>query len=421
MNQGTEAVETGLASIFRPYTRILQSRRYRPLWIGQVVSNLGDTFHYIALVVLLFRLTGSGSALAVLALAQIAVTLAVGPMAGVIIDRLDRRFVMIAADLMRAALATGLAFTTHAPVAITLAVAMAAAGVAFNPAARALLPSLVEEDALLAANTVVWTTEQATQIAAAAGAGALLLVSGTTPAFLFNAATFVFSALMLLRLPARLQPEEVEEHGAIGGFWVEARDGLRYARNDPFVRPLLLVQGLASFATGGTSALLVVLSSRHLHLQPGQFSWLLLAIGFGALIGPFLLPRLMGADARFVFWPYVWRGIGDILIGIFTPLPIALAILIAYGIGTSTGAVTYSTVVQRRVPDTIRGRVFATLDVVWATGEIASIGVAGFLADRIGIAAVYVSGGAILILAGVIGLVRVVPASPVATAAESPV
>ena len=420
MDGTTTSVETGLAGIFRPYARILQSRRYRPLWFGQVVSNLGDTFHYIALVVLLFQLTGSGSALAVLALAQIAVTLAVGPVAGVVIDRFDRRFVMITADLLRAALATGLAFTSHASVAITLAVAMAAAGVAFNPAARALLPSLVEEDALLAANTVAWTTEQATQILAAAGAGALLLAYGTTPAFLFNAATFVFSAFMLLRLPARLRAEKREEHGAIGGFWAEARNGLRYARKDPFVRPLLLVQGLASFATGGTSALLVVLSSRHLHLQPGQFSWLLLAIGFGALIGPFLLPRLMGADARLVFWPYVWRGIGDILLGLLTPLPVALAILLAYGIGTSTGAVTYSTVVQRRVPDTIRGRVFATLDVVWATGEIASIGVAGFLADRIGIAAVYIGGGVILTLAGIIGLVRVVPAPTIAPATESP-
>ncbi len=403
--------------MFGPYARILRSRRYRPLWVGQIVSSIGDTFHYIALVVLLFRLTGSGRALAVLALAQISVTLAVGPIAGVIIDRFDRRFVMIAADLTRAALAIGLAFTSHAPLAIGLAVAMAAAGVAFNPAARALLPSLVEEDTLLAANTVGWTTEQATQILASAGAGTLLLAYGTTPAFLFNAATFVFSALMLLRLPARLRAEEGEEHRRLQGFWTEARDGLRYARRDPFVQPLLLVQGLASFATGGTSALLVVLSTRHLHLEPGQFSWLLLAIGFGALIGPFLLPRLMGADARLVFWPYVWRGIGDILLGILTPLPIALAILVAYGIGTSTGAVTYSTVVQRRVPDKIRGRVFATLDVVWATGEIASIGVAGFLADRIGIAAVYIGGGIMLTLAGGIGLVRVVPAPTVATVA----
>ncbi|MHB8647826.1 MAG: MFS transporter [Thermomicrobiales bacterium] len=420
MAESKQNLRTILTDTFRPYARILHSRRYRPLWIGQVVSNLGDTFHYIALVALLFRLTGSGSALAVLALAQIAVTLAVGPVAGVIIDRYDRRVVMITADLVRAAFAVSLAFTTHAPLAIVLAVAMAAAGVAFNPAARALLPSLVETDALLAANTVGWTTEQATQILASAGAGALLLAYGTTPAFVFNAGTFIFSALMLLRLPARLRAEESEEHGRITGFWAEARDGLRYARRDPFVRPLLLVQGLASFATGGTSALLVDLSSRHLHLQPGQFSWLLLAIGFGALVGPFLLPRLMGADARLVFWPYVWRGIGDILLGLLTPLPVALAILVAYGIGTSTGAVTYSTVVQRRVPDHVRGRVFATLDVVWATGEIASIGVAGFLADRIGIAAVYIGGGAVLTLAGVIGLVRVVSAPALSDPANAP-
>ncbi len=418
MAERKQIATAGLATMVRPYTRILQSRRYRPLWIGQVVSNLGDTFHYIALVVLLFRLTGSGATLAALALAQITVTLAVGPVAGVIIDRLDRRIMMIAADVVRAALAIALAFTASAPLAIILAVAMAAAGVVFNPAARALLPSLVEEDALLAANTVGWTTEQATQILAAAGAGGLLLAYGTTPAFLFNAATFVFSAFMLLRLPSRLRAEAVEKHDRIRGFWSEAGEGLRYARRDPFVRPLLLVQGLASFATGGTSALLVVLSSQHLHVQPGQFSWLLLVIGVGALIGPFLLPRLMGADARLVFWPYVWRGIGDILLGLLIPLPVALVILVAYGIGTSTGAVTYSTVVQQHVPDAVRGRVFATLDVVWATGEIASIGFAGFLADRVGIAAVYIAGGAILTLAGVIGLVRVVPVTAIADSAE---
>jgi len=403
---------TILRRTFRPYVQILRSNRYRPLWLGQVVSNLGDTFHYIALVVLLFQLTGSGGALALLALAQIAVTLGIGPIAGVVVDRFDRRFVMIWADLARAVLAIGLAFTHHASLAIGLAVAMAAAGVVFNPAARALVPSLVEEDALLAANTVGWTTEQATQIVAAAGAGGVLLAYGTTPAFLFNAATFVFSAAMLLRLPARLRAEKGEEKGSVGGFWTEAREGLQYAKNDRFVGPLLLVQGLASFATGGTSALLVILSSRHLHLEPGQFSWLLLAIGGGALVGPFLLPRLMGVDARLVFWPYVWRGIGDILLGILTPLPIALLILLAYGIGTSTGAVTFSTVVQRRVPDSIRGRVFATLDVVWATGEIASIAVAGVLADKVGISAVYIVGGVILTIAGIIGLTKVATAPP---------
>lgn len=347
-----------LVAAVTPYARIIRDPHFRPLWIAQVVSNFGDTLHYIALVVLLFRLTGSGTALAVLALAQIGTTLAIGPVAGVIVDRYDRRTVMIVADL------------------------------------------------LLAANTVRWSTEQVTQIVAASGAGALLLAYGTTPAFLFNAATFIFSATMLFRLPRRHPvPAAHSDGGAVHRFWAEARAGFAYARHDAFIGPLLLVQGLASFATGGTAALLVVLSTRHLHLQPNQFAWLLIAIGAGALAGPFLFPRRFGADVRLVFWPYVWRGLGDILLGLFMPLPVALAILFAYGVGTSTGAVTFGTSVQQRVPDGMRGRVFATLDVVWATGEIASIGVAGWLVDRVGIVLIYIGGGIVLTLAGVLGLV----------------
>ena len=401
---------------FAPYSRILRSKAYRPLWLGQVGSNFGDTLHYVALVVLLFRLTGSGAVLAALSLAQIVAGLMLGPFAGVLVDRLDRRRLMVVVDLARAGLAAALAFTTSTPLAFGLAVGLTAVGVPFRPALQSLLPSLVAEDDLLAANSVGWSTEQGTQIMAAALAGGLLLVWGTRPAFLLNAASFGFSALLLVRLPKQGRVEPVEVQQPVAGFWQEARAGLAYAVHDAFVGPLLLIQGLAALATGGTSALLVVLASRHLHLPPAGFSWLLLAIGAGALVGPFLLPRRFGADPRLVFWPYVWRGLGDILLALLTPFPIALFLLFTYGLGTSTGAVTYSTVVQQRIPDRLRGRVFATLDVVWATGEIASIGLAGLLVDHVGIVAVYVGGGALLMLAGGLGLL--LPGTRAASAAQ---
>lgn len=393
-----------LPDAFAPYRRILQSPTYRPLWLGQVVSNFGDTLHYVALVVLLFHLTGSGTALAALALAQIISGLLLGPFAGVFADRLDRRRLMIAVDLVRSALALALAFTSSVGPAFGLAVALTAAGVPFRPALQSLLPSLVPEDALLAANAVGWTTEQGTQIVASALAGGLLLAWGTTPAFLANAASFAFSALMLSQLPHPGRSKTCERRGSVAGFWQEAREGMAYAGHDAFVGPLLLVQGLAALATGGTSALLVVLAGRHLHLPAADFAWLLLAIGDGALIGPFLLPRAVGAEPRLIFWPNVWRGLGNVLLALLTPFPVALFLLFTYGLGTSTGAVTYSTVVQRRIPDRVRGRVFATLDVVWASGEIASIGLAGVLVDHVGIVALYLGGGTLLMLAGVLGL-----------------
>ncbi len=252
-----------MAALTAPYLRILRSPIYRFLWIGQVVSNFGDTLHYVALVVLLFKLTGSGTVLAALALAQIGVSLVIGPFAGLLVDRVDRRGLMIMTDLARAALAVALAFTTHAAWAVALAVAMTAVGVPFRPAAQALLPSLVDDSDLLAANTVGWSTEQGTQIVAAAIAGATLLTWGTTPAFLFNAATFVFSAVfsavMLLRLPSRGTSDHGPSREESGGFWVEANAGLSFARRDAFVGPLVVIQGMAAgeIASIGLAGLLV--------------------------------------------------------------------------------------------------------------------------------------------------------------------
>ena len=174
---------------FAPYARILGSEAYRPLWLGQVGSNFGDTLHYVALVVLLFRLTGSGAVLAALSLAQIVAGLMLGPYAGVLVDRLDRRRLMVVVDFARAGLAAALAFTTTTPLAFGLAVGLTAVGVPFRPTLQSLLPSLVAEDDLLAANSVGWSTEQGTQIVAAALAGGLLLAWGTRPAFLLNAAS----------------------------------------------------------------------------------------------------------------------------------------------------------------------------------------------------------------------------------------
>jgi predicted MFS family arabinose efflux permease len=166
-------------------------------------------------------------------------------------------------------------------------------------------------------------------------------------------------------------------------------------------------QGLASFAVGATGALLVVLAERHLGLAPAGFAWLLGAIGAGALLGP-LIPNTLARDyrdARWLFVPYVIRGVGDVLIAVFTPLPVALLILFVYGLNTSTGMVVFSSTVQGAVPDRVRGRVFTLLDVTWSAMRLLSLALGGVLVDAWGIAPVYWFGGGLLALAGVLGLV----------------
>ena len=148
------------------------------------------------------------------------------------------------------------------------------------------------------------------------------------------------------------------------------------------------------------------MAERHLRLPPAGFAWLIGAIGAGALLGP-LIPNALATDyrdARWLFAPYIIRGIGDVLLAVFTPLPAALVILFVYGLCTSTGMVVFTSTVQGAVPDEIRGRVFTLLDVTWGALQLLSLALGGALVDALGIRPVYWLGGALLILAGLLGL-----------------
>lgn len=392
--------------VILPYLTILQNRRYFPLWLGQLVSSFGDTLNYIALVVYVYQLTGSGFDLSKLAIFQIIPILIISPIAGVIIDRFHRKRVLIAADIVRGLLILGLVIAPDINAIYAIAVLIAIATTFFRPTVQAVIPALIQEEELLAANSVAWSTEQLVQIIGSAVAGGLILFIGPKAAFLFNAATFFFSALMIstMQVPHVAIPASEKQGWRL--YLAEMRAGLTYALTDTFVSRLVLIQMLASFAVGGTSALLVVLAERHLGLAPTGFSTLLLVIGIGALLGPFLLGLFTHnyKDMKLLFVPYVIRGIGDILIALIASYPLALVLLFVYGLNTSTGMVVYNSIMQSAVPDQVRGRVFTLMDMSWSVMEILSISFAGLLADALGIRPVYYLGGALLILAGLLGV-----------------
>src|SRR5680860_640972 len=187
-----------LESVLRSYARVIRSPSYFPLWLSQLVSSFGDTLHYIALVVLVFEITGRGVAVAVLVVAEIAPVLFLGPVAGVIIDRFNRRFVLIVADLFRAVLVMSLVWPQNEWHAYLVAAGLSAGNVFFNPTVQAVIPAITSEDQRLAANSVAFPTGRLVQIVAAATAGGLIAMVGTDAAFLVNGATFLVSALLIV-------------------------------------------------------------------------------------------------------------------------------------------------------------------------------------------------------------------------------
>jgi MFS family permease len=335
-------------------------------------------------------------------LAEIAPVLALAPVAGALVDRLPRIRVMIGADVVRAVLAFALPFVDGSVAAVyVIAIGLSAGGVFFNPAAQSVVPAIVRERELVVANSGLWTAAVVSQIALAPLAGAVVAGFGYTWAFWVNAASYVLSALVLrgLRLPAPPAP------AARTRWYADARAGISAITAHRLLRALAASQFLAALSAGATSALLVVLAREHLDLGAEDYGLLLGAIGVGAAVGPLLLSRLTDHPRRaaFVLGPFVVRAAVDAVLATVTGLVSAMTALVAYGIGTSTGAVTFNSLLQGETPAQVRGRVFAGFDMLWQAGRLLSLLAGGLLADTIGIRAVYYLAAALLLAAAATG------------------
>jgi len=385
----------------RPGVGVLRRPAFRQLFLAHAVSRAGDAFNTVALVVLVFRLTGSGLGVAGTVAFEVAPILLLSPVAGLAADRLPRRSLMLTADVVRAGLA-GLLAVSHSTVALTYAVAfgLSTGSVLFNPAASSLVPDVVDEEELVAANSALWTVAVVAQIAFAPLAGALIAGVGVGAAFGLNALSFVVSGAVLAPLRAGRTPAATA--GVRG--WRGMSEGLSVIKSSPLLARLAVVQPLAALSAGATGGLLVVLAEERLELGPSGLGVLLAAIGTGAALGPLLLGRFIRPGARgWLYGPLLLRGGVDFGLASTTNALVAGGALGAYGVGTSTGTVAFQSTVQSQVTPDRRGRTFALFDVLWNSARLASLGLGGVLADAAGIRVVYVVGGALLLAAAAVG------------------
>jgi len=210
----------------RPSFAALRSGPFRRLFAARTASQWGDTFNTVALVILVYRLSGSGLSVAATVVFEIVPVLLLGFVAGAVVDRLPRVAVMVAADLARAVIAGVLAvFGHHLYVVYAAAFAMSSLTVFFNPAASSVLPAVAGDEDLVGANSVIWSAAVVSQIALAPLAGVLVATAGAGPAFAINAVSFLVSALLLagIRVPRTPAPPR---RGRAG----EIIDGLVYIK-----------------------------------------------------------------------------------------------------------------------------------------------------------------------------------------------
>ena len=356
------------------------------LYAAQLITFAGEWFATVALLGLVLEMTGSAAAASLVLVLQTGGFAAVAPLAGVVADRVDRRLLLVAANVARAPLPL-LFLLVGDPSTLWLlfaTVAMLAAGAAtFEPTSSASLPNLVDRARLPEANVLIGSA-WGTMLAVGAAIGGLAAATlGREPVFVINALAFAASAWIIAGIRRPLQ--EAREPGLVHpGFVDAARAALGFARRRRLVSAFLLSKTTFGFGTG-IVALLAVFGAEVFDAGDAGIGLLFAARGLGALTGPFAARALLGTDDRALL-----VGIGVSLVvlvacyGIFPLAPaIGVAAVLVFGAHLGGGAqwALSSLGLQRATPDGLRGRLFS-FDYALVTLTIAlSTLAAGVLAD----------------------------------------
>lgn len=413
--------------------RLLEEPSFRRLWIGQTVSELGDGMTSLSLVVLVNRLAGTVSAVALLTILTSLPQIAIGLHAGVIVDRWDRRRLMIACDVARALLVFGVVFAQEPrllPWIYALAIGQAAASVFFEPARAAFLPAIVPASSLLAANSFAQTTRVVCTTAGAALAGFLLtLPQGMRATFAVDALSFAISAVALgaIRVRARAAVPEAVAPAARGSVTRELIEGLRFLFGNPTLVGLLLTFSITLLGMGAVTVLFVPFMLRDLGASTAAIGFVRSAQTVGLLTGGALLagPAARWAPTRVLTLGIAGLGTCLALMGLAPHWLALLPLFVVSGVCSSAVQTGSVTLLQHAVPDRARGRAESTLDTLLVAIMLVAMGAAGLLGDRFGARAVFVAAGALALLGGVMSRVflssnarAVIPASDVGRGAE---
>lgn len=437
-----------------PYVRLALDSSFSALWTGQLVSLIGDRVHQVALAFLVLRATESPIAVGAVFLVSTLPNLLFGPIAGTLVDRWDHREVMIVSDLLRAGvvLLIPIAAVTNLALVYPLVFLVTTISIFFRPAKIAILPRIVSSDDLIPANSAMWIAETFADIGgfALAGLFVALLGSQLPLAFWVDAMTYVASAVLiasiavapLVRGLSRVDAEaaeaaaeaeaagrtwemtaepgsdgtptagadEVAIRGGIPGFLGEMRAGWQFLRHEPVLLANTLQAAVAQLMLGVFLALTAVYADSSIDRLgfdgSTAYSFMEGAIGAGNLIGGFAIGLLGSRIAlgKMVIAGYVATGLAVAGLAVAGNLGVAIGLAFGAGVGNLAFVIPSQTLVQRRTPPELMGRVLGLrFSLVFGSMTLA-MGVGGVLGQVFGVAPVIGLFGLVTVVAGLAGL-----------------
>jgi MFS family permease len=360
------------------YLRLVRgNRNFRRLWLAQIVSEIGDWFYTLSIYTLLLQLTGHASSVALALVLQVLPQTLVGPTAGVVNDRLRRKHVMIAADLVRVVVVLAMLLVRSRSmvwVVYPLLLAETIMAAFFEPARSSVIPNIAAKGEVLIANTLSSATWSVNLLIGASVGGVVAAFFGRDAVFILNALSFLASAVLLAGMrfaephaeaAAPLRPRDLVDFSPV-------LEGIRYIRNQRTLLPTVFAKA-GELMIGPSWVIFTVMGAhefavhwRNVDAARGAMlgmSILLGGRGLGALVGPLVSARWAGrSDRRLqlgILFGYLTIAVGYGILGFSRTVWMAAACAMLAHMGGSTVWVFSTTLLQLHTDDRFRGRVFS--------------------------------------------------------------
>ena len=391
----------------RPSTfAVFRRRSFALVWVAQFISTAGSGLTSVAASILVYRETGTAASVGLVMIATAVPSLFIGLVAGVFVDRYDRKRIMIASEVLRALLIASVPLLLSYSVAwlYILIVLSSAVGQFFEPAQTSVLPELASEEELAAANSMMAISNVGALSIGFAAAGLLATAFSADWAFYFDAVTFAVSAVCIASVS--IQPLEANEQTSVASVIRHLRAGIGFVRETAALRSLFVLFLAIGLAFGLWNALVLPFVTTQLNATEFEYGIFegLATVGFvaGSLVMAALADRLH--EGQWIAISVIGMGIAGIAFGLTSALWLALIFFIVAGTLNAPSYIGRGLIIQRNTPREVRGRVASAFAVSRNVAFMIGMAMAG-LADLAGVRTFVLACGGVLLITGLIAAV----------------
>jgi MFS family permease len=385
---------------------VLRNGRFIRLWTAQLVSTIGDALTSLAAGIIVYERTQSALSVGLILMATAVPTLVFGLIAGVVVDRYDRKKIMIAADILRALVVVTIPFLISASIVWLYVLVIVSSSITqfFSPANESVLPEIASEEELGAANAIMAIAQFGSTAIGFAAAGFLASTDSIEAVFFVDAATFLFSALMISLV--RVDPLEVTEHAGIGAVIRDIGFGAKFIAKTPILRSLNLVRVPVLLCFGLQNVLLLPFAVRALHATEFEYGLQEGLTSVGFVIGSLAMARLADRlrEGQWLVLSYTLMGLLSLLYSFQSVVWVAVSIIAISGAMNAPSFVAGRLINQRNTPREMRGRVFSTSYVLRDVVYLSGMALAG-LADVIDVRLLFAVSSFVVIGSGALAAV----------------